>query len=38
MYIFRIGGVGLVSNYQSKHWLKVKNPAVRREAEEDWGR
>jgi bifunctional non-homologous end joining protein LigD len=26
---------------RSKHWLKVKNPAapaVRREAEEDWGR
>jgi bifunctional non-homologous end joining protein LigD len=26
---------------RSRHWLKVKNPAapaVRREAEEDWGR
>jgi bifunctional non-homologous end joining protein LigD len=26
---------------RSKHWLKIKNPAapaVRREAEEDWGR
>jgi ATP-dependent DNA ligase len=26
---------------RSKHWLKIKNPAapaVKREAEEDWGR
>jgi hypothetical protein len=21
---------------RSRHWLKVKNPAVRREAEEEW--
>jgi ATP-dependent DNA ligase len=21
---------------RSKHWLKIKNPAVRREAEEEW--
>jgi bifunctional non-homologous end joining protein LigD len=23
---------------RSRQWVKVKNPAVRREAEEDWGR
>jgi ATP-dependent DNA ligase len=45
----KLGCEGIVSKrlgspYRSgrlKHWLKVKNlaaPAVRREAEEDWGR
>jgi bifunctional non-homologous end joining protein LigD len=23
---------------RSRHWIKSKNPAVKREAEEDWGR
>ncbi|MFY9838959.1 MAG: hypothetical protein WAK55_21285 [Xanthobacteraceae bacterium] len=37
-------GIRLGSTYRSgrsKHWLKIKNPAapaVKREAEEDWGR
>jgi hypothetical protein len=34
----RVGS--LYRSGRSKHWLKVKNPAapaVRREAEEDWG-
>jgi ATP-dependent DNA ligase len=46
----RLGCEGIVSKRlgspyrsgRSKHWFKVKNPAappaVRREAEEDWGR
>jgi ATP-dependent DNA ligase len=31
---------GLGSRYRSGHWIKSKNPAapaVKREAEEDWG-
>jgi ATP-dependent DNA ligase len=41
----RFGCEGIVSKrlgspYRSgrvDHWLKIKNPAVKREAEEDWG-
>jgi hypothetical protein len=33
--------VALVEPHRSAHWVKVKNPkapAVKREAEDDWGR
>jgi bifunctional non-homologous end joining protein LigD len=39
--LFRSGRIQVYRSGRSPHWLKMKNPAapaVKREAEEDWGR